>query len=261
MSAQLLHYSPIKYKIQKTWGAGDNILSRLSQSQAHTWNHALPHQDKRSDPGQGELVTYFALALTELLELSPSDADVVIQAAILHDVGYDFIAGINETFLRFEKAYWTGEFSKSKELQEENRIIRIEHQNNSVEFAKKILSDHPRLEEICKIIGDHDTRLEAPTALGQLMWDADILWRTTFPCLEVSLRRIGTIELEEIIKTREAQIKLSHKQLHLKISQSIGRIELANTVMHLLHSRNEIIPEHFQENYAKEIDIIAKHNP
>lgn len=257
LSEILLSYVPINYEKTLKFGPGNYIREKLSAAQQATWDACLELQDKRNDPGQGEIVTYFALSLSRILNLSQADSDIAICAAILHDVGYSFIENILEISARHEKAYWSGESQSNQLLKEENTKIRLLHQKLAVQHAKTLLHDHKRLNEICEIISEHDTRENPPSTLGRIMWDADILWRITVPSVEASNRRSDEVELARLIEKKEEQLILSHKQLHLPLSLTLGKLEFANSMLHLSKVKSEALPQKFLQSYKSEIEFLT----
>ena len=183
-------YSPIDYVAHppSLWGPGHQILNLLSPAQWRVWEAVLPFQDKRDDPGQGEMVTYFAAVLSDRAGLSPADKDVAILAAILHDTGYAKIPEVDALFRRLGRdCTQRSDMALQKSAKAELLEIRYVHQNNSVAITKEQIPDHPRLAEIIAIIGDHDTRTNPPTPTGQFMWDSDVQWRFTIPGVTAGL--------------------------------------------------------------------------
>ena len=81
-------YNPIDYS---KWVVGDeartgvNILHLLNEKERAIWDMAIPFQDQRDDPGQGEMVTYFAIQLLNYME---GRREIVVPAAMLHDTGW-----------------------------------------------------------------------------------------------------------------------------------------------------------------------------
>ena len=83
----ILEYEPIHYGRWIYDGKGRNIKTGLPDPYWTIWEEALPYQDKRDDPGQGEIVTLMAQKL--LGHFGEGDKEIIIPAAILHDIGWD----------------------------------------------------------------------------------------------------------------------------------------------------------------------------
>ena len=142
--------SVIDYKRWDFTGRGKNILPFLTQQERAIWFAALPFQDKRNDPGQGEIVTYFSLFLLRLIY---ARRKIVIPSAILHDIGWGKIKNADEIH---RNAIRDGIVD----------IIayRMTHQTKGVEIAQEILLklDFLTVQDrklTYDIIGDHDTRI------------------------------------------------------------------------------------------------------
>lgn len=131
------------------------------------WQLALPYQDKIDDKGHAKTVTDYAY---QLLEKEKANEDIVIPAAILHDVGWSQLPR-KERFLKFSP-------TATKEEKQQNRL---KHQKESVKIAKRILRKvgYPKnwSEKILEIISQHDTRKGFISQEEGLVRDADKLWR------------------------------------------------------------------------------------
>src|SRR3989344_5539437 len=104
----VLAYKPINWAIWDRSGQGKNIL--LTDVERQVWNQALPLQDKRHDTGHAEIVTYFALKLLDYFD--DADRNVVVAAAILHDIGWsEVLAADRDVYLR----PWSEEFRQKKD--------------------------------------------------------------------------------------------------------------------------------------------------
>ncbi|MFA5926042.1 MAG: HD domain-containing protein [Parcubacteria group bacterium] len=130
------------------------------------WDAALPYQDKRDDAGHAEIVTNFALKLCKIEDVNE---EIVIPAAILHDIGWSQLSD-KERFVIFYK----------KATKEEMLHIRLRHQEEGVKLAKKILEDvgytSGSIRKIVEIISEHDTRKVFLSKEDGIMRDADKLW-------------------------------------------------------------------------------------
>jgi len=131
------------------------------------WNLALPYQDARNDAGHGKIVTEYAM---KICDLEKTDPDVVVPAAILHDIGWSQLSK-KERMIIFNK-------NNPKELRLQ---MRYKHQEEGVKLAREILAKvkwpQDQIEEICEIISQHDTREGFISANEGAMRDADKLYR------------------------------------------------------------------------------------
>ena len=131
------------------------------------WEMSLVHQAFRDDDGHAHTVTDYAMKLLELID---ANEDVVIPAAMLHDIGWSQLTE-KERFLQF---------NPTRTLEEEKQV-RIKHQIEGVKLAKKILedADYPseHVKNILEIISQHDTRKGFLSEEDGLVRDADKLWR------------------------------------------------------------------------------------
>jgi putative nucleotidyltransferase with HDIG domain len=143
------------------------------------WEAALPYQDKRDDAGHAEIVTKFSV---KLCELEKANGDVVIPAAILHDIGWSRLS-------REEIQIGLGVDTAKDRMHE----IRLKHQRESVDLGRKILEEigyPPELmEKIIEIISQHDTREGFFSKEDGCMRDADKLWQFSQEGFEADIRR------------------------------------------------------------------------
>lgn len=130
------------------------------------WKLALPYQDKRGDEGHAETVLNYAI---ELVKSEGADEEIVIPAAILHDIGWS----------KLPKEERLGIFGKIKK--EDKQYLQKKHEITGVDLAKNILEqvnyDTPSTEEILEIISGHDTRAGFISKNEGVVRDADKLWR------------------------------------------------------------------------------------
>ena len=187
----------------------------LNSLEKQIWERALPLQDKRNDTGHAEVATYFALLLNEKVG---RNRDIIIPSIILHDIGYDISPeGFREAFLT----------NSDKDVQ---LRIRLEHQVKGGVLAYNLLKEmqfpSDYLTHVLRINLDHDTRFYEPTPEGEVVQDADVLWRFTKPQIDAYL--LGK-SLEEI----RAFSNKSLSKLHLSISKDIAEIELENSLVSL----------------------------
>ena len=118
-----------------------NVFERIRRA-------ALPFQDKRDDEGHAETVVEFAEILCKLAN---TDRDIVIPAAILHDIGWSRVP--KEEALKI--------FPKDIPEEEKMRIKKM-HEKEGALLARQILSkenyDAKKIGEILGIVSGHDTR-------------------------------------------------------------------------------------------------------
>ncbi len=124
-------------------------------------------QDLRDDKGHAEAVTNFARRLCELFN---ANEDIVIPAAILHDIGY---YGMDGNLLL--------DMMAKKLSEEQENKIKIEHMENGAKFAEKILNelnyDPELIKKIVYIIKKHDLKDECTSVEEKIVRDADKLAR------------------------------------------------------------------------------------
>ena len=104
-----------------------------------------------------------------LLAYPTADADVVIPAILLHDVGWKSIPEEDQG-----RAY--GPTVEDESLR---RLHEIESMRIAAEILSAVKYDQRKHEAIIRIIDGHDTRLESLSEEDSLVKDADKLWRFT----------------------------------------------------------------------------------
>ena len=131
------------------------------------WQLATPYQDKRDDQSHAEIVTNYAI---KLCKIEKGIGDVIIPAAILHDVGWSQLSK-EEKFLIFNHNATNSEILE----------VRYKHQDAGVKISREILNElnYPKkiIDEIVEIISQHDTRESFISKNEGLVRDADKLWR------------------------------------------------------------------------------------
>ncbi len=141
------------------------MTALLRPQDAVLWADAKPYLDVRNND-EHTLVAY-GVAKALLAQLPEAEADVVLPAILLHDVGWKrippdlLLAAIGKNPSRRDLVY--------------------EHERHSVVIARDILVRHnvARVDEILAIIDGHDTTNEARSLNDSVMKDADKGWRTT----------------------------------------------------------------------------------
>lgn len=129
------------------------------------WAEAKPYLNVRNND-EHTLVAY-GVAKALLAAMPEAEADVVLPAILLHDVGWKrippdlLLAAIGRNPTR--------------------RDLVFEHERHSVVIARDILARHGvgREDEILAIIDGHDTTHEARSLNDAVMKDSDKGWRTT----------------------------------------------------------------------------------
>tara|TARA_Y100000034_G_C6889371_1_gene408868 strand:+ start:78 stop:833 length:756 start_codon:yes stop_codon:yes gene_type:complete len=247
MKIELKDYKPINYKnwiLRDKARTGVNIkeLGILTKKELEIFNESVPYQDQRDDPGQAELVTYFAL---KLLNYLPGEREVVVPAAILHDTG--FFGGDPKAW---KKLVNSG-------ANTEGEVNRRPHQNRgcliSGRILEKVLYSKKYNNEIADIIGDHDTRKLPATESGEIVRAADLLWRVSFPCTQIYLPKAST--LETLKKLEDTALGLPSPHTLGKIEKQIGKIELVNTMFFKFPNK---APELLKKNYNSELKTIME---
>ena len=156
------------------------------------WKLALPYQDKRDDEGHAETVLHYSL---ELVKLENVDENIVIPAAILHDIGWSQIS--KEESLKIF----------SNKINEDDRIkIQREHEEAGVKLAKQILEkmnyNMEAINEILEIISQHDIRKGFISKDEGIMRDADKLWRFSKKGFWADIKRRNNTPKEEYDKLK-----------------------------------------------------------
>jgi hypothetical protein len=178
------------------------------------WETALPYQDQRDDDGHARITLKYA---KELVKLEGGNADIVIPAIILHDVGYSQIPR-ERRMLIFDKD------AKKKDRE----AVRNEHQEESVKLGEKILKelDYPEemIAEILEIISQHDTRKGFISKEEGLVRDADKLWRYSPESFKVNTKHSKS-ELKKRCKRLEKDLKDTN-YIYSESAKKIARQEL-----------------------------------
>ncbi|WP_300464155.1 HD domain-containing protein [Desulfobacula sp.] len=127
------------------------------------FNEAKPYLSIRRNEIHTQNVIDFAF---KLLQEEKGDRDIVIPAAILHDVGW---IKISEDNIR-----------KAMGPNGDESIVRV-HEEEGVKIAEGILekhlNSHRKISEILEIISGHDTREDALSMNDKIVKDADKLSR------------------------------------------------------------------------------------
>lgn len=226
-----MKYTLIDYNAWDFKGKGLNLEKLLNSKEKKIWNAALPFLDKRDNLGHAEIVTYFAF---KLLDIFPqANQNIVIPAAILHDIGWSQMTNIE-----LKLFYITDNDGKGAELwRRYEPILRARHQELGVDMAKTILKKEnlpkEEISHICKIILGHDTRKGFYSSEDGIVRSADKLYRFTYPHLGQALRNRKTWTIEKIDKLMGDWINKSEyfwgDEENIK---KIALIEKQNTLMY-----------------------------
>ena len=139
----------------------------IVQTHQPIWQAAQPYLQTRSNDRHTRYCYVFA---QQLLKLHPeADAEIVLPALLLHDVGWRSVPE-EKQLLSF------GPNMRYPEL-------RRQHETEGVRIATEILQtlgyDWVQIKQITAIIDGHDTRKESLSLNDSLVKDADKLWRYT----------------------------------------------------------------------------------
>jgi putative nucleotidyltransferase with HDIG domain len=178
------------------------------------WELALPYQDKRDDEGHARTVLYYAF---KLIKLENVDENIVIPAAILHDIGWSQLAKEKRLSIFGKK------ISKKD-------IIKIQkkHEKIGVKLAREILErvnyNPDLITEISEIISQHDTRKGFISKNEGIVRDADKLWRFSKKGFRADVKRFK-VAPEHSYKRLKTEINLPNF-LYSGNSKNIARQEL-----------------------------------
>ena len=147
----------------------------MSDRHAAVWAAARPYMRSRKNDVHIP-ITY--RCAERLLEAHPeADAEVVLLAILLHDIGWAVVD--QEAIYRdaFGPGMWESE-------------VRLAHEKEGARLAREILEglDHPPavVDEVVTIIDGHDSRTEALSRNDELVKDADRLWRFSLTGVSVA---------------------------------------------------------------------------
>lgn len=222
-----MKYTSIDYKKWNIDGKGNNLLELMSPIEKDIWQKALPYQDKRRDTGHAENVVYFALKLLEIID---AKREIVIPAAILHDIGWSQMT--KEELNSFYLPNW----------RDYEPALRKRHQDLGVNSAEEILGevDYPNefYKNILDIISQHDTRKGFLSKEDGVVRDADKLWRYTLQHFKIALKErkddlVGIYSSKDGIYSHLLKNITKPDFFYSNIAKEIARIELENTIKNL----------------------------
>jgi HD superfamily phosphodiesterase len=132
----------------------------------------------------------------KLLEYYPeADAEVVLAAILLHDIGWKMVP---------ESRQRTA-FGPNIQDFEARRLHETEGARLAGEILAEMGYDQRRTDEILRIIDGHDSREHALSLNDQLVKDADKLWRYTSTAVDIDHKRFG-VELQSYLDYLTDQI-------------------------------------------------------
>jgi hypothetical protein len=143
------------------------------------YEEARRYLDTRQNDTHISLSLEFACRL--LTHYPDADADVVIPAVLLHDVGWKMVPEERQR----------GAFGPTVRDKETQRFHETEGVRIAGEILRRVMLDGERAVEILAIIDGHDTRLEALSLNDALVKDADKLWRFTPTGVDIDYVRFG----------------------------------------------------------------------
>lgn len=250
-SLSLTGYKPLDPQ-DRDWGSGSKIVPFLGERSLQLWKDLQPLQDKRNDVGHAEMVTYFAHTLSGLVGMTGDKREVAMNAAIAHDAGYSLIPDVNRKFRNsLEMQERGGDSAKlGKELE---RNLRVQHQDYAVELVRNHLGKggYSGTDEVCDIVGDHDTRLRSTSEAGKIMRDADYMFRLTNLCVEYYHQS----ESAEALSSRFTGY-VKRERFETDVGFRVGRLEVANTLLYRFPKT--VLPETFLSEFKEEIAIIER---
>ncbi len=177
------------------------------------WKLALPYQDKRGDKGHAKTVLNYAI---ELAKSENADEEIVIPAAILHDIGWSLLPGE-------ERLSIFGKITKEDKIK-----VKKKHEEAGVNLAKEILEkvnyDAKLTGEIAEIISGHDTRAGFISKNEGIARDADKLWRFSKKGFWVDVTRNNTT-CNKLYERREEKLNAPNF-FYSETARTIAKSEL-----------------------------------
>jgi HD superfamily phosphodiesterase len=157
------------------------------------WQMAGPYLDTRDNDIHTRISIKFAY---KLLELEGGDEDVVIPAITLHDVGWK----------KVPEDLQLKAFGPKATLPE----LVMMHEDEGVKVAKDILSrvdyDGTKVKEVLQIIESHDSVVESVSLNGDLVRDADKLFRYSRECLDIYTEKFD-VTYDEMLNMLGAKLQ------------------------------------------------------
>lgn len=154
---------------------------------------AKPYFDTRDNDIHISLSYEFALRLLNVY--LQANADIVLPAILLHDIGWKVIP-------EDKHSRACGPIKNNKETQ---RVHELEAVRMAEGILKSIDYDAEKIKEILSVIDGHDTRGEAHSLNDALVKDADKLWRYTSIAVDIISSRFG-MDREDYMNKLEQNI-------------------------------------------------------
>jgi hypothetical protein len=258
-------YEPVDYHRAAPWGMGAN-LERLESwtgtnvTDAYYTSRREGCQDTRHDKGHTEFAAYATAWIGRLSGLNYKDLEAAVLAAVVHDTGYAFIPNVSDRYDRITSGRISPDPEQQRLALEDDAAIRREHQAASVEYAQILLSGHPQLERIIKMVADHDTRLTAPDLATQCFWDGDWLARVSAPTVNSIWKQVPALygDIPRTIALLEEQLTFNQPEgLFTPVGYAMARLEFVNTALHLVGGRLDKLPPSLPERYGPELAKLA----
>jgi len=149
----------------------------MEESHQLIYEWAKPFLNTRKNDIHIEISLAYAF---KLLETEAGDADIVIPAVLLHDIGWWRVPEDMQL-----KAFGP-QFDR-----ELRRVHEVEGVKMAGEILKKVNYEAGKTEEILLIIDGHDSRLEAISQNDRIVKDADKLFRYSPRGFTIDYRRFG----------------------------------------------------------------------
>jgi len=148
--------------------------------------------------------------MQEILKEVDLDENVMMAAALLHDIGYAKIPPSKR------KTHWA------------DKVVR-DHMRYGAEIAKKILKKinfpEEKIKKACEIIATHDNPTigrQIASKEGKILKEADILWMTTEKAFWLDVKRreeLGASDWLKVLKQRFTKEKKYTKYLATKFAK------------------------------------------
>jgi hypothetical protein len=188
------------------------------------WQLAEPYLNTRDNEIHTKISLEFAY---KLLEAEGGDEDVVIPALILHDVGWK----------RVPEDIQLKTFGPKATLPELTKI----HEDEGVKIAKDILKkinyDNNKAEEILRIVGGHDSRVEPISLNDRLVKDADKLFRYTREYIDIYAKKFA-LTREQMLGRHEGKLAewfLTHSGSEMARAELEKRLKESNNPKEVYH--------------------------
>lgn len=191
------------------------MMARSDGSERYdgVWRAAAPYMSARKNNIHIPLSYDFA---DRLVHAYPeADADIVMLAILLHDIGWQSI----------DMADIMGKVFGRKAMKSDTVVL---HEKEGARLAREILEKEswpePTIAAVCEIIDGHDTRSAALSLNDRLVRDADKLWRFTITGLAIVSEWFKQTPREYI-----AWLETVLSELETEAGKEMAQRELAQT--------------------------------